>query len=113
MQELLARVMPHRRLLSIILSVSVALVVAVVAYGVLGSPAPRALARPSEPAAMLAASRTTPASTDGAPPTVTTDGAPASAPTAAPAPAEPAPAKAEEPAWPERVTGRVVDAQKQ
>ena len=119
MQNLLARVMPHRRLLSIVLSVSIALVVAVVAYAVLGSPAPRALARQPQPAAMLG-SRTASAVTDGSTPAPATPGTtptpeptatPAPAPIAAPSPVEPA--KTPEATWPEKVTGRVLDAQKQ
>ncbi len=109
MHELLARVMPHRRVLSIALSLSVAVAVAVVAYGVLAPPAPKAQARQSQPpgSAMVRTSSLVPSAPDGASTSATAGDAPA------PAPVEPAAPKAADPTWPERVTGRVVDAQKQ
>jgi hypothetical protein len=107
MHELLARVMPRRRLLSIVLSLSVAVAVAVVAYGVLAPPAPTALARQSQPAAVTIQTSSLVPSTPAE--SVSANGTTGETP----APAEPAAPKAPEVAWPERVTGRVVDAQKQ
>jgi hypothetical protein len=106
MHNLLARLAPHRRILSIVLSVSIVVVTVVVGYGLLVPRTPDALARqPQAVGAAVASEPTSPAPSESASPST------APIPDATPAPA--APAKAPEPTWPERVTGRVVDAQKQ
>jgi hypothetical protein len=97
MQEFLSRVAPHRRIVSIGLTI---LVVALVGYGVLVSRAPRAMARQPQTVGSTVA---TPAATPALP----------TAPSM-PVPAEPAVVpQPTEAAWPERVTGRVVDEKKQ
>ncbi|MBM3221932.1 MAG: GTP-binding protein [Candidatus Rokubacteria bacterium] len=106
MQKFLSRVAPHRRILSIGLTV---VIVALVGYGVLVSRAPRAMAR--QQPQMIASVVATPTASPpmAAESALATPGEPAM--TAPPQPAvAPQPAEA---AWPERVTGRVVDAQKQ
>ena len=100
MQEVLARLAAHRRLVSVLLTVSVAVIAVLVGYGVLVSRAPRAMARQPQTVATAAATGTAePAAEDATPGTETPAAAPAS--------------KAPEISWPEQVTGRVVDAQKQ
>jgi hypothetical protein len=99
MHEGLARLVAYRRL-STLLSAS-ALIALVVGYGVLLSRAPRALARPTQPVASPVV--TTP----------TESASPSTVPAPAQTPAVPAAPNAPEATWPERVTGRVVDAQKQ
>ena len=101
MENFLARVSAHRRVLSVVLTLAI---VAVVGYGVLVSRAPRAMAR--QPQAVAVA---TPSTESASPPTVTPSAV--ETPTAV-APAPPTPAPAVEAAWPERVTGRVLDSQK-
>jgi hypothetical protein len=103
----------HRRALTIGLALTA---VAIVGYGVLGTRAPRAQAR--QPQAVASVPNVDASPTTATPPPVET---PAAAPTPAPAatPESNAPAATAEPAppapnvkWPERVTGKVVDAQK-
>jgi len=106
MQEVLARLAHHRRILSVLLGLSA---IAIVGYGVLVSRAPRALARQPQAVASTVSTPAPPAGSPGMADTPSTPSAPvpAETPTAPPAP------KAAEVTWPERVTGRVVDAQKQ
>src|SRR5438876_9796203 len=99
MQKLLARLVPHRRVLSVVLTLAV---VTVVGYGVLVSRAPRAMARQPQTVASTVATPTVPSAAPSASPAL-----PVPPPSAAPAETPP------EVTWPERVTGRVVDAQKQ
>ncbi len=87
MHDALARLSVYRRLISVVVIAALAVIAGYVA---LVSRAPRALARQAPPVATAMAAT------------------PAEAPTP-PVVVAPAPA----PAWPERVTGRVVDAQKQ
>jgi hypothetical protein len=97
MQNLLARLIVHAR----IVSIGFAILVLIVAGGYLLSRAPQASAR--QPQGTVGTTMATPPAT------------PAPAEEATPAPA-PVPAPAAAPAsspWPERVAGRVVDAQKQ
>jgi len=111
MHDLLARLLTHRRILSVLVSISVAVTAVAVGYGVLVSRAPRALAR--QPQAVGAAAATPPAaptSAESASPATMTP--PAPAPTAPDASVAPVAPQAPEATWPERVTGRVVDAQK-
>jgi hypothetical protein len=103
-QKLLGSAAPHRRKLGILLSVSVGAAAVGVVYGVVVSPAPDAVAR--QPEVVGAAIATPPAAAAPSPAPATPAEKPAEPP-AAPV-AQPA-----EPVWPERVTGRVVDAQKQ
>jgi hypothetical protein len=107
MENLLSRVAPHRRVLSIGLTLAV---VALVGYGLLVSLAPRAMARqpqPSQPGGSAVAMTPVPsAATPSASPAVP---APASL---TPLTASPAETPAEV-AWSEQVKGRVVDARKQ
>ena len=100
MKNLLSSVVPHGRKLGIFLSVSAVITALAVGYAVLGTSAPRAAqARQAQP---VGAAVATPAP------------APASvAPATSPAPAPAETPKAPEATWPDRVTGRVVDAQKQ
>jgi hypothetical protein len=86
MHEVLARLSSYRRPISVVVIATLAVIVG---YAALVSRAPRALARQAPPVATAVAAT------------------PAEAPT--PPVAAPAPI----PAWPERVTGRVVDARKQ
>jgi hypothetical protein len=110
MQKLLARLAAHRRVVGIALSISVTVTALAVGYGVLVSRAPRALARQPQTVSATVATPASPAT----PPAPVTEAAPAVAPApAVEAPAVPAAPKSVETAWPERVTGRVVDAQKQ
>ena len=118
MPKIIASVAPHRRKLGILLSVSVVVAAAAVGYGVVVSPASRAMARQPqlEPVgAALAtpapASEAKPAA-ESSPSTDATSTTPAAQSPAA-TPATPAAPKAAEATWPERVTGRVVDGQKQ
>ena len=102
MREMFARLAPHHTVLSILFSISVLLLAVAVGYGVVVSRASRALARQPQPVATVASAIPTPG-----------DMKPALAPlTEVPAasPAAPTPVPV---AWPEQVTGRVVDAQRQ
>ena len=106
MHDLLARLAAHRRMLGIVFSLSIAVTAVAVGYGVLVSPS--ALARqPQAVGSAVASEATPPAPTDSASPAT----GPTPAPEATPAPS--APPKEAEATWPESVTGRVVDAQKQ
>jgi hypothetical protein len=103
MDHVIARLAPHRRLLSILASISVLVIAVVVGYGVVVSRAPRALARQAQMTATAVATPETP------PATTDTSAVPA---TATPETA-PAPPTTVGPKWPENVTGRVVDEQRQ
>ena len=119
MHEVISRLSPHRRLLSILASISALLLAVVVGYGVIVSRAPRAMARPAQPVATVATAVAVPTATPPAPEAVTPSPAAESpapaplAPVAPVAPAMPAPPVVPAVAWPEQVTGRVVDAQRQ
>jgi hypothetical protein len=106
MQQLLGHLVAHRRIVSMSL---VAAIAVAVGYGVLVSRAPRAMARQPQPVGATVATTPAPAAS----PATVAPAAPASVPAPGGTPAVPAPTKAAESAWPERVTGRVVDAQKQ
>jgi len=112
MHDLLARLLAHRRILSLLVSISVAVTAVAVGYGVLVSRAPRALARqPQAVGGAVATPSAAPTSAESASPATMAPSAPApTAPAASVAPVAP---KAPEATWPERVTGRVVDAQQQ
>ena len=97
-----------KNVLAVLLSLSMFAVALVVGYTVLFSEPSRAQARQAPPVgAVVATASVTPAATPAPSPNPATPDT-----TSAPAPA-PAPTVASAPAWPERVTGRVVDAQKQ
>jgi hypothetical protein len=108
MERVIARLAQHRRFISILISISALVLAVVVGYGVVVSRAARALARPPQ---MVAASdvppewvpATTETATTPIPAVPTTPETPAAAPTPPTA----------EITWPDRVTGRVVDAQRQ
>ena len=105
MDQVIARLAPHRR--SILISCLGLLLAVAVGYGVVISRAPRALARPAQTvAAAVATPEAPPAGTDAGSAVTQATGAPA-------VPAAPAPPAVVPPTWPERVTGRVVDTQKQ
>jgi hypothetical protein len=126
MQDLLARVLAHRRLASLLLTLSISVIALIAVYAVLDLPAPNALARQPQLASTLGIPS---AASDASAPVASAPVASSAEPAAPAAPADPAapatpPAAGETPAapvapppptvrWPERVTGRVVDAQKQ
>src|SRR5437764_7744924 len=105
MQKVLARLALYRRLLSVLVSASLLLMAVITAYALLVSRAPRAVANQPQPVAPVASTIAVPVE-----PT-----SPAATPAVTPAPAPAAPVAPPPPAarWPEKVTGRVVDAQKQ